>query len=325
MANDDKKITSDAAFLRTSLMGKSPDNSFSGALSFMRRKYTRDLTGVDVAVTGIPFDQATSNRPGARFGPQAVRAATAQHAWGSVWPWRFDPFKTLAVVDYGDCAFDYGSVEQVPQDIEQHITDIVSQGVSTLVIGGDHYITYPVLKAYFEKYGQMGLVHFDAHRDFEQDIGGRIDHGTMFTLATRDGLIDPKRTVQIGIRTHYTGETGNDIRVMNAAEVNTLSAPEIAQEVRDIIGTGPTYLTFDIDCLDPAYAPGTGTPVPGGLTSYQALAIIRELKGIDFVGMDVVEVAPAYDHGEITANAAAMLGLEILCLKAWAKGARPKS
>lgn len=325
MASDDKKITSDAAFLRTSLMGNSPDNSFSGALSFMRRKYTRDLTGVDVAVTGIPFDQAVSNRPGARFGPQAVRQATAQHAWGSVWPWRFDPFKTLAVVDYGDCAFDYGCVEQVPRDIERHITEIISQGVSTLVIGGDHYITYPILKAYFEQHGQMGLVHFDAHRDFEKDTGGRIDHGTMFTLATNDGLIDPERTIQIGIRTHYSGETGDKIRVMNVAEVHDLKAEEIAQEIRNVIGEGPTYLTFDIDCLDPAYAPGTGTPVPGGLTTYQALAIIRELKGIDFIGMDVVEVSPAYDHSEITANAAAMLGLEMLCLKAWAKGARPKN
>ncbi|MBE9553999.1 MAG: agmatinase [Proteobacteria bacterium] len=325
MAQDDGDVTGDAAFLRRELKGTVPERSFSGALSFMRRKYSRDLANVDVAVTGIPFDQAVSNRPGARFGPEAVRKASAQHAWGAVWPWRFDPFDTLAVVDYGDCLYDQGRLEDVPREIEKHISNIVSRGTSSLVIGGDHFVTYPILKAYFQEYGPLGLVHFDAHRDFEPDDGGRIDHGSMFTYALRDGLIDPERTIQIGIRTCFAGETGAGIRVMYADEAHSLTEQEIARQIQDRVGSGPTYMTFDIDCLDPSCAPGTGTPVPGGLTTYQALAIIRELKGLDFVGMDVVEVSPPYDHSEITANAAAVIAMEMLCLKAWAKGARPKS
>jgi len=313
----------DAAFRRKDIKGTVIENSFSGALSFMRRKYTRDLKGVDVAVTGIPFDQAVSNRPGARFGPEAVRRATAQHAWGPVWPWRFDPFSTLGVIDYGDMHYDYGDIANIVETITQHLATIVDEGVSTLTLGGDHFITYPILKAYHQKYGPLGLVHFDAHRDFENDIDDRIDHGTMFTRAMKDGLIDPERTVQIGIRTYFKGERGEGVQVIGADEVHAKSAEEIANQVLERVGSGPAYLTFDIDCLDPTFAPGTGTPVPGGLSTYQALAIIRALKGLDFLGMDVVEVSPPYDHSEITANAAAMIAIEMLCLKAWAAGARP--
>lgn len=312
----------DAAFRRKDLKGTVVENSFSGAQSFMRRKYTRALEGVDLAVTGIPFDQAVSNRPGARFGPEAIRRASVQHAWGPIWPWYFDPFDTLAVTDYGDLHYDYGHIENITENITSHIAAILEQDVSTLALGGDHFITYPVLKAYHRKYGPLALVHFDAHRDFEDDIDDRIDHGTMFTRAMRDGLIDPARTVQIGIRTYFAGERGEGVQVIGADEVHDSTTAEIASQILTRVGKGPAYLTFDIDCLDPTFAPGTGTPVPGGLSTYQALAIIRALKGIDFAGMDVVEVSPPYDHSEITANAAAMIAIEMLCLKAWAKGAR---
>lgn len=315
--------TGDAAFRRKRLKGTVIENSFSGALSFMRRKYTRELEGVDVAVTGIPFDQAVSNRPGARFGPEAIRRVSAQHAWGPIWPWCFDPFDTLAVTDYGDLQYDYGHLENITEEITEHIATILDEGASTLVFGGDHFITYPVLKAYHQKYGPLGLVHFDAHRDFEDDKDDRIDHGTMFTRAMKDGLIDPKRTIQIGIRTYFKGERGEGVQVIGADDVHSSTAEEIATQVKARVGDGPAYLTFDIDCLDPTFAPGTGTPVPGGLSTYQALAIIRELKGIDFAGMDVVEVSPIYDHAEVTSNAAAMIAIEMLCLKAWAQGARP--
>ena len=313
----------DAAFRRKSLKGTVIENSFSGALSFMRRKYTRELEGVDVAVTGIPFDQAVSNRPGARFGPESIRRATAQHAWGPIWPWCFDPFDTLAVIDYGDLQVDYGHIEKTPEDITTHIAAIVDTGVSTLTLGGDHFVTYPILKAYHQKHGPIGLVHFDAHRDFENDAEGRIDHGTMFTRAMKDGLLDPARTIQIGIRTYFKGERGEGVQVVGADEVHATTSEAIASNIRNRVGEGPAYLTFDIDCLDPTFAPGTGTPVPGGLSTYQALAIIRSLKGLDFVGMDLVEVSPPYDSAEITANAAAMIAIEMLCLKAWARGARP--
>jgi agmatinase len=312
----------DAAFLREDLRGTAIEASYAGALSFARRKYSRDLAGVDVAVTGIPFDQAVTNRPGARFGPEAIRRASAQHAWGPVWPWFFDPFDTLAVVDYGDCTFDWGRKEDVPGAIEQHIAEIIATGASTLAFGGDHFVSYPVLTAYAKRYGPLALVHFDAHRDVEPDEGGRIDHGTMFNYAIRAGIIDPRRSIQIGIRTTYHGERTYGIRIVFADEVHRSSADQIARLIRERTGTGPAYLSFDIDFLDPAFAPGTGTPVPGGHSSYQALSIIRALKGADFLGMDIVEVSPPYDHAETTANAAALIAFELLCLKAWAKGAR---
>jgi len=313
----------DAAFRRKDLKGTVHENSFSGAQSFMRRKYTRELEGVDVAVTGIPFDQAVSNRPGARFGPEAVRRASAQHTWGPMWPWRFDPFDTLAVIDYGDLDFDYGRIDTVPEAITGHIATIIDGGASTLTFGGDHFITCPVLEAYHRIHGPLGLVHFDAHRDFEEDVNGRIDHGTMFTRAMNDGFIDPARTIQIGIRTYFDGERGEGVQVVGADRVHAETPAAIAKLIMERAGNGPAYLTFDIDCLDPAFAPGTGTPVPGGLSTYQALAILRELKGMEFAGMDITEVSPPYDHSEITANAAALLAIEMLCLKAWARGARP--
>jgi agmatinase len=320
-----KSSLGDAAFRRTDLMGSSIEASYAGALSFLRRKYTRNLKGVDVAVTGIPFDQAVTNRPGTRFGPQAIRAASAQHSWGPVWPWRFDPFETLAVVDYGDCFFDWGRKQDVPKVVEKHIMGIVSKGVCPLTFGGDHFITYPVMKAVAKVHGPLGVVQFDAHRDVEPNASrDRIDHGTMFSLALQEGLIDPARSIQVGIRTCFTGEDSMGMQVLFADQVHAMTAAEVAAAIRKRLGDGPSYLTFDIDFLDPASAPGTGTPVPGGFSSYQALAILRELKGIDFAGMDVVEVSPPYDHAELTANAAATIASELLCLKAWARGARPQ-
>ncbi|WP_204112914.1 agmatinase [Shimia biformata] len=319
---DDHGDIPDAAFMRKSLMGSHIEASYAGALSFQRRRYTKDLTGVDVAVTGIPYDLAVTNRPGTRLGPQAIRQATAQHAWGPVWPWGFDPFDTLAVTDYGDCLFDHGRPHEIPAAIEAHIARIIEGGASTLVLGGDHFITYPILKAYAAKQGPIGLVQFDAHRDVEPEEGDRIDHGTMFNIAIREGIIDPARSVQIGIRTCYKDEESYGMAVIHADKVHETPASEIAEIVRDVTGGKPSYLTFDIDFLDPAFAPGTGTPVPGGMSSFQALSILRALKGVEFVGMDVVEVSPPFDHAEMTANAAAMIATEMLCLAAWNKGAR---
>ncbi len=312
----------DAGFTRTALKGSHIEPTYSGALSFMRRKYTKDLTGVDVAVTGVPFDLSVSNRPGTRFGPQAVRAASAQHSWGPVWPWKFDPFETLAVTDYGDCLVDWGEPLQIPDQIQAHFARILEKCPSTLALGGDHFITYCVIKAYAAIHGPIGLVQFDAHRDVEPDDTGRMDHGTMFHRGIAEGIIDPDRSIQVGIRTYFDGEQGGSTKVVYADEVHNTAAADLAAMIKDRVGNGPSYLTFDIDCLDPSTAPGTGTPIPGGLTSFQALAIIRELKGIDFIGMDVVEVSPPYDHAEMTSNAAALIAAEILCLKAWANGAR---
>jgi agmatinase len=305
----------DNAFTATGLHGMVEGSpSFAGALSFMRRKYSRDLTGVDVAVTGIPLDLATTNRPGARFGPRAIRAASPGISWARPWPWDFDPFERLAVVDYGDCEFDHGEPETIVPDIERHIAGILEQGAASLVMGGDHFVSYPVLKAYAAHHGPLSLIHFDAHSDTWSEKTKRLDHGTMFYHAVKEGLVDDSRSVQIGLRT--TNDEPMGFNILDARWVHEHGPLAVADKVKQIVGDNKAYLTFDIDCLDPAFAPGTGTPVCGGLSSYQALEIIRGLKGINLVGMDIVEVAPAYDVGEITALAGAMLAAEFLCLYA---------
>jgi agmatinase len=319
------RLPGDEAFRRSALKGTNWEPTYAGALSFMRRKYTRDLAGVDIAVTGIPFDQAVSHRSGTRMGPEGIRKASAENAWGPFWPWNFDPFETLAVTDYGDCFFDWGKKEDFPMTLERHATEIISSGAEMIALGGDHYVSYPVLKAHAKKYGPLALVHFDAHRDVEIDSGGRIDHGTMFGYAVREGLIDPKRSVQLGIRTTFVGETTMGFRIIYADEVHDKSAADIAQIITAKVGSGKAYLTFDIDCLDPSAAPGTGTPIPGGLTYHQAASIIRKLTNVNFVGMDMVEVSPPYDHAEITSGAAAGLIMEYLCLRAWQRGARAEA
>jgi agmatinase len=314
------KHAGDHAILRDKLYGTTPEPTYAGALSFMRRKYTRDLTGVDVAVTGVPLDTATTNRPGARLGPRAIRAASSIMAWERPYGMSFDPFDRLAVIDYGDCFFDFGRPQQVPDAIEKHATGIISQGPALLSLGGDHFVSYPLLKAHAKKHGApLSLIHFDAHSDTWADEDDRIDHGTMFYHAAKQGIVDPASSAQIGLRT--TNHDTMGFNVIDATWVHANGATAVIDKVREIVGERPAYLTFDIDCLDPSYAPGTGTPVCGGLTSHQALAILRGLAGVDIVGMDVVEVAPAYDVGEITALAAASLAMEMLYLYACRPGA----
>ncbi|MDJ0813953.1 MAG: agmatinase [Woeseiaceae bacterium] len=309
------KFAGDHAFLREDLRGTTPEPTYAGALSFMRRKYTRDLDGVDVVVTGVPLDTATTNRPGARLGPRAIRAASSIMAWERPYGMEFDPFDKLAVVDYGDCFFDFGRPQQVPDEIEKHAYEIISQGPGLLSLGGDHFVAWPLLKAHARKFGApLSLVHFDAHSDTWADEDGRIDHGTMFFHAAKEGLIDPASSVQIGLRTTNHDTLG--FNVLDAPWVHENGIQAVIDKVRAVVGERPAYLTFDIDCLDPSYAPGTGTPVCGGLTTHQALSILRGLAGLNVIGMDVVEVAPAYDVGEITALAAASLCMEMLYLYA---------
>lgn len=303
----------DLAITRESLYGTTSEPTYSGVLSFMRRKYTRDLTGVDVAVTGIPLDTATSNRPGARFGPRAIRAASTILAWERPYGMAFDPFDRLAVADYGDCVFDYGRQSAAPDAIEAHVAGILEAGSAVLSLGGDHFVSYPILKAHAARFGApLSLLHFDAHSDTWPDDHGRIDHGTMFYQAARQGLIDPETSVQIGLRTTNHDTLG--FNIIDAPRVHEIGIAAVIEETRAHLGERPVYLTFDIDCLDPAFAPGTGTPVCGGLTTHQALSILRGLAGIKLVGMDVVEVAPAYDSAEITAVAAAHVAMEMLYL-----------
>ncbi|MEX0708791.1 MAG: agmatinase [Woeseia sp.] len=313
----DKK-SGDHAILREDLYGTTPEPTYAGALSFMRRQYSRDLDGVDLAVTGVPFDTATTNRPGARFGPRAIRAASTLLAFERPYGMDFDPFDELAVVDYGDCYFDHGRPEKVPDAIRAHAAEIITQGPGLLTFGGDHFISFPLLLAHAEKFGApLSLLHFDAHSDTWHDEDGRIDHGTMFWHAVEQGIVDPEHSVQIGLRTRNPDTLG--FNVLDGPWVQDNGIDAVIDATRSIIDNRPVYLTFDIDCLDPAFAPGTGTPVCGGLTTYQAMSILRGMHGIELVGMDVVEVAPAYDVGEITAVAGAHIAMELIGIYAAAR------
>lgn len=296
-------------------LNEGPDEpTFSGITSFLRRKYTKDLNGVDIAVTGLPLDMATTGRPGARFGPRGIRAASTSIAWGEPFPWGANPFETLSVIDYGDCGFPQGEPQAVPGRIKEHIARIVDAGALPLSLGGDHFVTYPVLKALAAKHGPISLIHFDAHSDTWAEDKERLDHGTMFYHAAKTGLIDPTRSVQIGLRTHNEDSMG--FTILDAPQVHHAGIDETVSSIQKTVGRHPVYITFDIDCLDPAFAPGTGTPVPGGLSSAQALGIIRGLTDLNYTGFDVVEVAPSYDHAEITALIGAQIAMEYICLVA---------
>ncbi|WP_028206173.1 agmatinase [Paraburkholderia nodosa] len=299
---------------RATADGEHAPPTYAGVLSFMRRPYTRDLTGVDVAVSGVPLDLATTFRPGARFGPAGMRAASVQLAELGAYPWGVNPFDHLNVVDYGDCWFDAHNPLSIRDAIVAHARKILAANTQMLTFGGDHYITWPLLIAHAEKYGKpLSLIHFDAHCDtWPDDNRDSLNHGSMFYKAIREGLIDPARSVQIGIRTWNEDFMG--VRILDAPWVHRHGTQAVIDEVRSIVGNSPAYLTFDIDCLDPAFAPGTGTPVAGGLSSAQALAIVRALVDVNLIGADVVEVAPAYDHSDVTALAAAHIAADILCL-----------
>ena len=316
MALEDAAKQMDMAFTREDLKGPSYELTFGGATSFLRRKYTKDLTGVDIAVTGVPFDQAVTNRPGTRLGPRAIREASALQAPDAPYGWDFDVLSEFAIADYGDLAFDYGHTSQFPDALTAHIAGILDAGAASVVLGGDHYISFPILKAYARKYGPVSLLHFDAHSDtWADDDMDRIDHGTMFYKAVKLGLIDPATSVQVGIRTTNPDSMG--VTVIDAREVHEKGPQAAVSKIKQILGDRPCYLTFDIDALDPAYAPGTGTPVWGGLTSAQCAIMLRDLAGINIVGGDVVEVSPPFDTTGATAIAGAHVATEILCLLGW--------
>lgn len=289
----------DNAFLGE-VRGGSHEATYSGALSFMRRRYSRELHDADAVIWGVPFDCATSNRPGTRFGPQALRRASAIFDGDPQFPSGLDPFDVLKVIDWGDCSFDYRHLDQVPGLIEAQAGEILSAGCHLITLGGDHSITLSLLRAHVAVHGPLALVQFDAHQD-TWEAGEGLSHGTFVTQAESEGLIDTSRSIQIGIRTVAPDDFG--IEIIDAYEARLLGPIALAERVRDRVGTVPAYLSFDIDALDPAFAPGTGTPVAGGLTSADALMTLWALRSLDWRGMDIVEVSPPYDHADITAIA----------------------
>ncbi|MEX6211852.1 agmatinase [Providencia huaxiensis] len=300
-----------------STLGNQVDNSLvSNAFGFLRfplnfQPYSSDAQWV---ITGVPFDMATSGRAGSRHGYAAIRQVSTNLAWESHrWPWKFKLTERLKVVDCGDVVFAFGDVQDMCDKLQAHTEKLLESGKRCLTFGGDHFVTLPLLRAHAKHFGKMALVHFDAHTDTYGN-GSQYDHGTMFYHAPKEGLIDPTRSVQIGIRTEHDSDNG--FTVLDAAQVNDRGVDDMIAQIKDIVGDMPVYLTFDIDCLDPAFAPGTGTPVVGGLTSDRALKLLRGLQPLNIVGMDLVEVAPAYDQSEITALAAASIALEMLYIQA---------
>jgi agmatinase len=304
----------DHAFTATKNTGSAGDPTYAGALSFMRRRYSKNVKGADAIVWGIPFDAAVTNRPGARFGPQAIRRASAIMDNDPQYPFSRDLFEQLAVVDYGDLLLDTGNHQKTPATIEREAARLLKSGAFLLSLGGDHFVTWPLLKAHAAIHGPLALVQFDAHQDTWFDDGKRIDHGSFVGRAVREGIVDPDRSIQIGIRTHAPEDCG--IKILYGHEIDEMRAADIAYAIADRTGGKKTYVTFDIDCLDPAFAPGTGTPVPGGPSSAKMLSVIRQMTQIDIVGADVVEVAPPYDHADITAIAGSAVAMHYLGLLA---------
>jgi agmatinase len=296
---------------------------FAGIRTFMRVPHTTDLAGVDAAAIGVPFDTATSYRTGARFGPEAIRSASAL----------LRPFHTgfginlveaLGIVDYGDLPMAPGDTEATYRLIEAGLRPIVEAGVFPLVLGGDHSITLAELRPLAAVTGPLALVHLDSHTDtWEEYFGQRYFHGTTFKRAAEEGLLEPAASVQAGMRgSLYDGSDLEDsralgFRVIPSDELRGGGAPRDSRVVREHVADRPVFLSFDIDFLDPAFAPGTGTPEVAGFSTAEAIALLRSLRGIRIAGADVVEVSPPYDGpGQPTALAAANVLWEILALRA---------
>ena len=290
--------------------------------TFMRAPLIDDPSEFDIAMIGVPYDGAVTNRPGARHGPREIRNASSMMR--SIHPsTRINPYELCRVGDGGDVPFTRAyDIEGAHADIEEFFSTFHRAGVTPLAAGGDHSITLPILRAVASE-EPVGLIHIDAHTDtWDEFMGSRYSHGAPFRRAAEEGLIDPERTVQIGIRGAQNSSEGWDysessgMRVLFMDEVSHMGIDAVAEEARRVVGTGPSYLSFDIDSLDPAFAPGTGTPEVGGLTTVESLSLLRNLRGVRLIGADVVEVAPAYDPSGTTALVGATMMYEVLCLLA---------
>jgi guanidinopropionase len=288
----------------------------------MRTPHITDLSMLDIAIIGVPYDGAVENRPGARDGPREIRNMSnmmraIHHAT------RINPYELCRIGDVGDVPIkNYFSIPDSHQDITQFYTKIHQTGVIPLSVGGDHSICLPIFRA-IAKEKQIGLIHIDAHTDTcDEELGYKYTHGTPFRRAVEEGLVDPKRTIQIGIRGAQNSEEGwnfshkSGMRVVFIEEFIKKGVDAIIREARKIVGNNPTYISFDIDSLDPAYAPGTGTPEVGGMSTFDAQIFLRGLRGLNLVGGDLVEVSPAYDPLGTTALVGATIMFEILCLLA---------
>lgn len=316
-----KNTITDRAFSGHTPHGLIDQDTYCGALSFLRRPYAKDVAGADAVIAGVPYDLAVTNRPGTRLGPRAIRAASAQLAWGGApWRWAFDPTEVLLIKDWGDMRLDHGRPHLIPEAIETQAAALLANDAKLLCLGGDHFVTYPLVRAHAAKHGPIALLQFDSHSDTWAEPEQRIDHGTMFYHGAREGVIDAARSIQVGIRSKNAETHG--FTVLDADFTIEAPVPEIVGRIEEITAGRPVYLTFDIDCLDPSAAPGTGTPVCGGPSFQRVERILAGLTGLNIIGADIVEVSPPFDHAEITALAGATIALNILCLWAQQKRAR---
>jgi agmatinase len=295
---------------------------FAQPPTFMRLPHSRDLGAMDTALVGIPFDGGTSYRPGTRFGPREIRSQSSMiRPFNHVM--KVNPFTTRRVADYGDIDVAPVSIERTYERIETVMGMILQHHVIPIAVGGDHSVTLPILRAVAKRHGPVALIHIDAHIDtWDEYFGGKYFHGTPFRRAIEEGIVDGKRFVQVGIRGPMYGEDDFDfhrehgIRVIDIDQVKDRGVAAVADEIRRSV-TGPAYMTFDIDAVDPAFAPGTGTPEVGGLTSHEAQRLVRGLAGLELIGGDIVEVAPLFDGpGQITSVLAANIMFEFLCVLA---------
>ncbi len=301
---------------------------FSGIATFMRLPYLEDPAGAEIGLIGVPWDGGTTNRAGARHGPRQIRDVSTMtrnvhHVSGT------KPFDLCRCADLGDVPVNPIVIEDTIERIEKFFARVHAAGVFPLSAGGDHLITLPIMRA-IAKGRALGMVHFDAHTDTSDKYFGEnyYTHGTPFRRAIEEGLLDPKRTVQIGIRGALYSDSDADwgadqgIRVITIEEFYDLGVDAVIAEARRVVGAGPTYVSFDVDGLDPVYAPGTGTPEIGGFTTFEAQKMLRGLAGLDLIGGDVVEVAPPFDPSGNTAIVGATMMFEILCVLAEAVAAR---
>jgi agmatinase len=296
---------------------------YAGSGSFARLPEIDRVTDYDVAVLGAPFDNGTSYRPGARFGPMAVRQASRHLRPGHHVELDCSPFSAIQVVDAGDVAVTPFSIDEAMRQISAHAAELLQGDRKVIAIGGDHTIALPMLRSVTRVRGPVALVHFDAHLDtWDTYFNAPTTHGTIFRRAFEEGLLVEDHSIHVGIRGPIYGSADLDddkrfgFAAIRASDIDTLEVPGAIGAITERVGDLPVYLSIDIDVLDPAYAPGTGTPESGGLTSRELLRVLRGLTGLNLVGADVVEVAPAYDHAEITSIAAATVIFDILALLA---------
>jgi agmatinase len=296
---------------------------YAGPATFARLPTIEQVSDYDIAVLGVPFDGGTSYRPGARFGPMAVRQASRHLRPTYHVELDLAPFTTVQVVDAGDVAASPYSIPDALGAIERHADAVLGADRKLVTIGGDHTIALPLLRAAVRRHGPVALVHFDAHLDtWDTYFDAAYTHGTPFRRAFEEGLLLADKSIHVGIRgpvydmLDLRDDASFGFQVIRASDLDVLGVEAAVQRVRDRVGDAPVYLSIDIDVLDPAFAPGTGTPEVGGLSSRELLAMLRSLSGLNLVGCDVVEVAPAYDHAEITALAAATVVFDLVTLLA---------